>query len=68
MWVALREGHVVATLTDGRPVGFAPGRNHYNPMISSVAVLPEHRGNGYITTLLSSRPRESRPCGAFDAI
>jgi GNAT superfamily N-acetyltransferase len=39
----------VAMLPDGEPVGFVtPARNNYNHVIGYLAVLPEHRGNGYI--------------------
>ena len=43
----------IATLPDGEPVGFVtPARNDYNPIIGYIAVLPEHRGNGYIDEIL----------------
>jgi len=48
----------VATLPDGEPVGFvAPARNDYNPIIGYLAVLPEHRGNGYIDEILAEGTR-----------
>ncbi len=48
----------VATLPDGEPVGFVtPARNDYNPVIGYVAVLPEHRGNGYIDDILAEGTR-----------
>ncbi|QVJ02232.1 GNAT family N-acetyltransferase [Nocardiopsis eucommiae] len=48
----------VATLPDGTPVGFViPARNAYHPIISYIAVLPEHRGNGYIDDLLAEGTR-----------
>ena len=48
----------VATLPDGEPVGFVtPGRNHYNPVIGYLAVLPRHRGNGYIDEILAEGTR-----------
>jgi RimJ/RimL family protein N-acetyltransferase len=48
----------VATLPDGEPVGFViPARNDYNPVISYLAVLPEHRGNGYIDEILAEGTR-----------
>ena len=48
----------VATLPDGEPVGFVtPARNDYNPIIGYIAVLPEHRGNGYIDDLLAEGTR-----------
>lgn len=43
----------IATLPDGEPVGFVtPARNDYNPVIGYLAVLPAHRGNGYIDDIL----------------
>ncbi|WP_017584847.1 GNAT family N-acetyltransferase [Nocardiopsis ganjiahuensis] len=48
----------IATLPDGTPVGFAtPARNEYNPVIGYLAVLPEHRGNGYIDDILAEGTR-----------
>ncbi|SFQ69912.1 Acetyltransferase (GNAT) domain-containing protein [Amycolatopsis arida] len=48
----------IATLPDGQPVGFVtPARNDYNPIIGYVAVLPEHRGNGYIDEILTKGTR-----------
>ena len=48
----------VATLPGGEPVGFVtPARNAYNPIIGYIAVLPEHRGNGYIHELLAEGTR-----------
>jgi GNAT superfamily N-acetyltransferase len=48
----------VATLPDGEPVGFVtPARNAYNPIIGYIAVLPEHRGNGYIDDVLAEGTR-----------
>lgn len=48
----------IATLPDDAPVGFVtPGRNHYNPVIGYVAVLPEHRGHGYVDDLLAEGTR-----------
>ncbi len=48
----------IATLSDGAPVGFVtPGRNHYNPVIGYLAVLPEHRGHGYVDDLLAEGTR-----------
>ncbi len=44
----------VATRGDGEPVGFVmPARNHYNAIIAYLAVLPEHRGNGYVNEILA---------------
>jgi RimJ/RimL family protein N-acetyltransferase len=48
----------IATLPDGEPVGFViPGRNNYNPIIGYLAVLPEHRGNGYVDEILAEGTR-----------
>ncbi|MFI7131539.1 GNAT family N-acetyltransferase [Nonomuraea sp. NPDC050153] len=48
----------VATLPDGEPVGFVtPARNDYNPVIGYLAVLPAHRGNGYIDDILAEGTR-----------
>lgn len=48
----------VATLPGGAPVGFVtPARNDYNPIIGYIAVLPEHRGNGYIDDILAEGTR-----------
>lgn len=56
--VSPQEWWRVATIADGRPVGFVtPGRNHYNPVIGYLAVLPEHRGNGFIDEILAEGTR-----------
>ncbi|MEV1178625.1 GNAT family N-acetyltransferase [Nonomuraea sp. NPDC049784] len=48
----------IATLPDGEPVGFVtPARNDYNPIIGYLAVLPTHRGNGYIDDILAEGTR-----------
>ncbi|MFF8766004.1 GNAT family N-acetyltransferase [Nocardiopsis dassonvillei] len=48
----------IATLPDGEPVGFVlPARNDYHPIIGYIAVLPEHRGNGYIDEVLAEGTR-----------
>jgi RimJ/RimL family protein N-acetyltransferase len=48
----------IATLPDGEPVGFViPARNDYNPIIAYIAVLPAHRGNGYIDGILAEGTR-----------
>jgi RimJ/RimL family protein N-acetyltransferase len=48
----------VATLPDGDPVGFVtPARNDYNAIIGYLAVLPKHRGNGYIDDVLAEGTR-----------
>ncbi|HEY0699283.1 MAG TPA: GNAT family N-acetyltransferase, partial [Micromonospora sp.] len=37
----------------GEPVGLTvPGRNHNDPIVAFVGVLPEHRGHGYAYDLL----------------
>jgi RimJ/RimL family protein N-acetyltransferase len=53
-----REWWRVATLPDGEPVGFVtPARNNYNPVIGYLAVLPAHRGQGYIDAILAEGTR-----------
>ena len=48
----------VATLADGDPVGFViPARNDYNPVIAYLAVLPQHRGRGYVDDILAEGTR-----------
>ena len=48
----------IATLPNGEPVGFVtPARNDYNPIMAYLAVLPEHRGNGYIDDILTEGTR-----------
>jgi RimJ/RimL family protein N-acetyltransferase len=44
----------IATLPDGAPVGFViPAHNGYNPIIAYLAVVPAHRGRGYIDDVLA---------------
>ncbi len=44
----------IATLPDGEPVGFViPAHNGYNPIIAYLAVVPAHRGHGYIHDILA---------------
>ncbi|MFI0941231.1 GNAT family N-acetyltransferase [Streptomyces sp. NPDC021020] len=54
-----REWWRVATLPDGgEPVGFViPARNAYNPIIAYIAVLPAHRGKGYVDDILAEGTR-----------
>lgn len=48
----------IATLPGGEPVGFAtPARNDYHPTTGYLAVLPEHRGTGYIDEILAEGTR-----------
>jgi GNAT superfamily N-acetyltransferase len=48
----------IATLPGGEPVGFViPAHNGYNPIIAYLAVLPAHRGNGYIDDILAEGTR-----------
>ncbi|WP_129770313.1 GNAT family N-acetyltransferase [Streptomyces sp. L-9-10] len=48
----------IAALPTGEPVGFVlPARNDYNPIIAYLAVLPAHRGNGYIDDILAEGTR-----------
>lgn len=50
---APREWWRLAYTADGDLVGFtAPSRNHSDPVIGYIAVLPEHRGHGYAYDLL----------------
>ena len=45
----------IATLPDGEPVGFViPAHNGYNPIIAYLAVVPAHRGHGYIHDVLAA--------------
>jgi RimJ/RimL family protein N-acetyltransferase len=45
----------IATLPDGEPVGFViPAHNGYNPIIAYLAVVPTHRGHGYIHDVLAA--------------
>ena len=45
----------IATLPDGEPVGFViPAHNGYNPVIAYLAVVPAHRGRGYIHDVLAA--------------
>ncbi|SEG16684.1 Acetyltransferase (GNAT) family protein [Saccharopolyspora kobensis] len=49
-----REWWRIATLPGGEPVGFViPAHNGYNATIAYLAVLPAHRGNGYIDEVLA---------------
>ncbi|MYX95727.1 GNAT family N-acetyltransferase [Streptomyces sp. SID486] len=48
----------IAALPHGEPVGFViPARNDYNAIIAYIAVLPSHRGNGYIDDILAEGTR-----------
>jgi RimJ/RimL family protein N-acetyltransferase len=48
----------IATLPDGDAVGFViAARNDYNPIIAYIAVLPRHRGHGYIDEILAEGTR-----------
>jgi RimJ/RimL family protein N-acetyltransferase len=48
----------IAMLPGGDPVGFViPARNDYNSIIAYLAVLPAHRGNGYIDEILAEGTR-----------
>ncbi|MFE3165296.1 GNAT family N-acetyltransferase [Streptomyces sp. NPDC059224] len=48
----------IATLPGGEPVGFVlPAHNGYNAIIAYIAVVPTHRGNGYIDDLLAEGTR-----------
>lgn len=53
-----REWWRIATLPQGEPVGFViPAHNGYHPVIAYLAVLPEHRGHGYVDDLLAEGTR-----------
>ncbi len=48
----------IATLPDGDPVGFViPARNDYNAVIAYIAVLPQHRGHGFVDAILAEGTR-----------
>jgi RimJ/RimL family protein N-acetyltransferase len=48
----------IATLPDGDPVGLViPARNDYNPIVAYLAVLPQHRGHGYVDAILAEGTR-----------
>lgn len=48
----------IATLPDGEPAGFViPAHNGYNPVIAYLAVVPAHRGHGYIHDVLAAGTR-----------
>ncbi|MFF1489789.1 GNAT family N-acetyltransferase [Streptomyces sp. NPDC058319] len=58
LYTSPRDWWRVATLPRGEPVGFVlPAHNGYNPIIAYIAVLPAHRGNGYIDGLLAEGTR-----------
>ncbi|WP_018349451.1 GNAT family N-acetyltransferase [Longispora albida] len=60
-----REWWEVATLPSGEPVGFViPARNPYNHIIAYIAVLPAHRGQGYVADLLARGTRTLVEAGA----
>lgn len=45
----------IAALPDGEVVGFViPAHNGYNPIIAYLAVVPAHRGHGYVHDLLAA--------------
>jgi RimJ/RimL family protein N-acetyltransferase len=48
----------IAALPDGEAVGFVIGaHNDYNPIIAYLAVVPHHRGNGYVDDILAEGTR-----------
>ena len=58
LFTSPRDWWRIATLPSGEPVGFViPARNDYNPIIAYIAVLPTHRGNGYIDDILAEGTR-----------
>ncbi|MFF7140727.1 GNAT family N-acetyltransferase [Streptomyces nodosus] len=57
-YTSSRDWWRIATLPQGEPVGFViPAHNGYNPIIAYIAVLPAHRGNGYIDDILAEGTR-----------
>jgi RimJ/RimL family protein N-acetyltransferase len=53
-----REWWRIAALPSGEPVGFViPARNDYNAIIAYIAVVPAHRGHGYIDDILAEGTR-----------
>jgi RimJ/RimL family protein N-acetyltransferase len=55
----------IAAQPSGEPVGFViPARNDYNPIIAYIAVLPAHRGKGYIDDILAEGTRVLAEQGA----
>ena len=58
LYTSPRDWWRIATLPDGEPVGFVvPAHNGYNAIIAYIAVLPAHRGNGYVGDLLAEGTR-----------
>ena len=61
LYTSPRDWWRIATLPDGQPVGFVlPACNAYNPIIAYLAVLPRHRGHGYINDILAEGTRVLR--------
>ncbi|MFI5909976.1 GNAT family N-acetyltransferase [Dactylosporangium sp. NPDC051541] len=57
-WPSPQSWWRVAMLPGGEPIGFVfPARNDYGPIIAYLAVLPEHRGHGYIDAILAEGTR-----------
>jgi hypothetical protein len=55
----------VAMNSQGDSVGFViPARNAYHHIVAYIAVLPEHRGNGYIDGILAEGTRILAEAGA----
>ncbi|WP_022892936.1 GNAT family N-acetyltransferase [Agromyces subbeticus] len=60
-----REWWRVAENAEGEVVGFVlPARNSYHHIVAYLAVLPEHRGNGYIDGILTEGTRVLAEAGA----
>ncbi|MGI9822882.1 GNAT family N-acetyltransferase [Agromyces sp. Marseille-Q5079] len=60
-----REWWRVALDASGEVVGFVmPARNTYHHIVAYLAVLPEHRGNGYIDGILAEGTRILAEAGA----
>jgi RimJ/RimL family protein N-acetyltransferase len=53
-----RDWWQIAELPGGEPVGFViPAHNGYSPIIAYLAVVPAHRGHGYIDDILAEGTR-----------
>jgi len=58
LYTSPREWWRTATLPDGEPVGFViPAANPYHSIIAYIAVLPAHRGKGYVDEILAEGTR-----------
>jgi hypothetical protein len=65
LYTTPREWWRVALDASGETVGFVlPARNAYHHIVAYLAVLPEHRGNGYIDGILAEGTRVLAEAGA----